>query len=125
MAVQLENSVAINAYVAAFADPIGAIAPSPACCARWGDAPLPGTEAKLWHGRPVWLQDGVAVAGFRAPANFVTLMFWRGQRIVDASGTLSARGSADMASVEPRQAADVDAALFDDWLRQVRQLHAA
>ncbi|WP_255455387.1 DUF1801 domain-containing protein [Cryobacterium frigoriphilum] len=89
------------------------------------DEGLPGMEAKLWHGHPVWLQDGVPVAGFKAYANFVTLLLWRGQRITDASGKLDASGSAEMGSVKLREADDVDAPLFDDWLRQLRELYRA
>ncbi|MFC5928678.1 DUF1801 domain-containing protein [Cryobacterium melibiosiphilum] len=112
----------IDEYIAAIAEPLGSIA---ATLRAKFDEGLPGTTAQLWHGHPVWLADGVPVAGFKAYANFVTLLLWRGQRIEDASGKLDASGGAEMGSVKLRVADDVDAALFDDWLRQLRELNAS
>ena len=89
------------------------------------DAGLPQTSAQLWHGHPVWLQDDVPVAGFKAYASFVTVLFWRGQRVTDASGKLDASGAKEMGSVKLRTADDVDADLFDDWLSQVSALDPA
>ena len=112
----------IDEYVAAIAEPLGSIAAT--LRAKFDDG-LPGTAAQLWHGHPVWLQDGMPVAGFKAYANFVTLLLWRGQLIADASGKLDASGAAEMGSVKLREADDVDADLFDDWLRQLRELPAS
>lgn len=112
----------IDEYVAAIAEPLGSIAET--LRAKFTEG-LPGTTAELWHGHPVWLLDGVPVAGFKAYPNFVTMLLWRGQRIVDASGKLDASGSAEMGSVKLRAADDVDAPLFDDWLRQLRDLNAS
>jgi len=111
----------IDDYVAGHADPIGSIA---ATLRAKFDAGLPQTSAQLWHGHPVWLQDGIPVAGFKAYASFVTVLFWRGQRVTDASGKLDASGAKEMGSVKLRTADDVDANLFDDWLRQVSALDA-
>jgi hypothetical protein len=112
----------INEYIAAIAEPLGSIA---ATLRAKFDEGLPGTDATLWHGHPVWLKDGVPVAGFKAYANFVTLLLWQGQRIADSSGKLDASGSAEMGSVRLRAADDVDPPLFDDWLRQLRGLIAS
>ncbi|MDH6237323.1 DUF1801 domain-containing protein [Cryobacterium sp. CG_9.6] len=112
----------IDEYLAGHADPIGAIA---ATLRAKFDAGLPQTSAQLWHGHPVWLQDGIPVAGFKAYASFVTVLFWRGQRVTDASGKLDASGAKEMGSVKLRVAEDVDAELFDDWLRQINALDPA
>lgn len=111
----------VDEYIAAIAQPLGSVAET---LRTKFDEGLPGTQAQLWHGHPVWLTDGVPVAGFKAYAKFVTVLLWRGQRIVDATGKLDASGSAEMGSVKLRDADDVDAPLFDDWLRQLRELNA-
>lgn len=89
------------------------------------DIGLPETSTELWHGHPVWMDDGVPVAGFKAYPTFVTVLFWRGQAIADDSGKLNASGSAEMAEFKLRGMDDLDEALFDGWIQQVRELDAA
>ncbi|MFO7690268.1 MAG: DUF1801 domain-containing protein [Cryobacterium sp.] len=112
----------IDEYVAAHGDPIGAIA---ATLRAKFDSGLPQTTAQLWHGHPVWLQDDIPVAGFKAYASFVTVLFWRGQRVTDASGKLDASGAKEMGSVKLREHDDIDAELFDDWVSQISTLDPA
>jgi len=88
------------------------------------DVGLPETYTELWHGHPVWLDDGVPVAGFKAYPTFVTVLFWRGQAIKDTSGKLNASGSAEMREFKLRGLDDLDDALFDDWLGQISELQA-
>lgn len=90
------------------------------------DAVLPGAGA-VWHGSPVW---SVGSAPGRAPVcllkaypSYLTFGFWRGRAISDQSGRMETAGG--MAHVKLRTAADVDTALFTDWLRQARDLEAA
>ena len=82
------------------------------------DAELPGAEALLWHGHPVWRLAGEPAVLVKAYPKHVTLGFWRGQRI---SADLTPGGRQEMASV--RVTGDVPAAAAD-WLRRARELHA-
>ncbi|TFD19281.1 DUF1801 domain-containing protein [Cryobacterium sp. TMS1-13-1] len=89
------------------------------------DLALPETSTELWHGHPVWLDDDLPVAGFKAYPTFVTVLFWRGQAITDDSGKLNASGSAEMSEYKLKSVDDFDSDLFDVWLQQVRELEAA
>lgn len=89
------------------------------------DIGLPETSTELWHGHPVWMDDGVPVAGFKAYPTFVTVLFWRGQAITDDSGKLNASGSGEMAEFKLRSIDDLDETLFDGWIQQIGELEAA
>lgn len=54
-------------------------------------------------------------------SSYVTFGLWLGQEITDRSGCLTP-GARKMASIRLSSTADVDAALFTDWLRQARTL---
>jgi len=111
----------IAAYVEAAAKPLVGVVN--AVRAKF-DIGLPNTSTELWHGHPVWLDDGIPVAGFKAYPTFVTVLFWRGQAISDDSGKLNASGSAEMAEFKLRSMDDLDDALFDGWIKQVSELDA-
>jgi len=89
------------------------------------DIGLPETSTELWHGHPVWLDDGIPVAGFKAYPTFVTVLLWRGQAITDDSGRLNASGSAEMAEFKLHSLDDLNEPLFDGWIKQIRELEAA
>ncbi|KFF60185.1 hypothetical protein JF66_06205 [Cryobacterium sp. MLB-32] len=112
----------MDAYVARPTGPLAAVVT--ALRAKL-DIGLPETSTEMWHGHPVWLDDGVPVAGFKAYPTFVTVLFWRGQAIKDDSGKLNASGSAEMAEFKLRSIDDLDEALFDGWIQQVSELDAA
>lgn len=89
------------------------------------DGALADATGVMWHGHPVW---GLGAAPGRRPIcllkaynSYVTFGLWLGQEITDRSGRLTP-GARKMASVRLSSAADVDAALFTDWLRQARTL---
>lgn len=111
----------IDEYVAASAEPLASVV---GLLREKFDLGLPETSTELWHGHPVWLEDELPVAGFKAYPTFVTVLFWRGQAITDDSGKLNASGSAEMSELKLRGVDDFDAALFDGWLEQVRELEA-
>ena len=62
---------------------------------------LPGAEAKIWHGHPVWFLNGNPVVGYSQQKRGLRLMFWsgfrgspaerRGRKIQGRVGFLSAR----------------------------------
>ncbi|MEH1125298.1 DUF1801 domain-containing protein [Micromonospora sp. CPCC 206061] len=89
------------------------------------DEALPDATGVMWHGHPVW---GLGKAPGRRPicllkayTSYVTFGLWRGQQISDRSGRLIP-GARQMASVRLTSAADIDAPLFADWLRQAHAL---
>ncbi|MER5333422.1 DUF1801 domain-containing protein [Micromonospora sp. NPDC002717] len=91
------------------------------------EAALPGATGAVWHGHPVWgLGDRPGrrpVCLVKAYAGYVTFGLWRGREITDPSGRL-VPGARQMAAVKLRTLADVDPALFTDWLRQAHDLEA-
>lgn len=91
------------------------------------DAALPDAGSAMWHGHPVWGLGEVPgrrpICLLKAYTSYVTFGLWRGQEITDRSGRLEP-GARQMASVKLRSLADIDAALFADWLCQARALEA-
>ncbi|MDJ0337349.1 DUF1801 domain-containing protein [Cryobacterium sp. PH31-O1] len=112
----------IDEYVAAPAEPLASVV---TLLREKFDLALPQTSTELWHGHPVWLDDDLPVAGFKAYPTFVTVLFWRGQAITDDSGKLNASGSAEMSEYKLKSVDDFDSELFDGWLHQVSELEAA
>ena len=112
----------IDEYVAAPTEPLASVV---TLLREKFDLALPETSTELWHGHPVWLDDDLPVAGFKAYPTFVTVLFWRGQAITDDSGRLNASGSAEMSEYKLKSVDDFDSELFDGWLQQVRELEAA
>ncbi|MGS2613486.1 DUF1801 domain-containing protein [Micromonospora sp. LZ34] len=91
------------------------------------ESALPGATGAMWHGHPVWglgeKPGQRPVCLVKAYGGYVTFGLWRGQEVDDPSGRL-APGARQMASVKLRALADVDPALFTDWLRQAYGLEA-
>ncbi|MEU9506826.1 DUF1801 domain-containing protein [Micromonospora sp. NPDC048170] len=89
------------------------------------EAALPGATGAMWHGHPVWgLGDRPGqrpVCLVKAYGAYVTFGLWRGSEVADPSGRL-VPGARQMAAVKLRTLADVDSALFTDWLRQAHDL---
>ncbi|TFD04202.1 DUF1801 domain-containing protein [Cryobacterium sp. TMT1-66-1] len=112
----------IDEYVAAPAEPLASVV---SLLRDTFDLALPETSTELWHGHPVWLDDELPVAGFKAYPAFVTVLFWRGQAITDDSGKLNASGSAEMSEYKLRGVDDFDSDLFNGWLQQLRELESA
>ncbi|HEV7950234.1 MAG TPA: DUF1801 domain-containing protein [Glaciihabitans sp.] len=86
------------------------------------DATLQEATGQMWHGHPVWLDNTVPVAGFKAYRDWVTVMFWRGQDIDDSTGLLQSTGSSAMAVVKFSNAADVHGPHLREWLSAVGAL---
>ncbi|WP_406078344.1 DUF1801 domain-containing protein [Micromonospora sp. NBC_00858] len=91
-------------------------------------AALPGATGAMWHGHPVWSlgdRPGLRpVCLLKAYRSDVTFGLWRGQEITDPSGRL-VPGARVMAAVKLRGVADIDPALFTDWLRAAAALEEA
>ncbi|MEV4658364.1 DUF1801 domain-containing protein [Micromonospora sp. NPDC049301] len=115
----------IDDYLAALADPLREIGEklTPVITAA-----LPGATGAMWHGHPVWsLGDRPGqrpVCLVKAYDSYVTFGLWRGREIADGSGRLEPAARA-MAVVKLRGVADIDPALFTDWLRAAAALEEA
>ena len=91
------------------------------------DAALPAATAAVWHGHPVWgagnTPGKAPVCLLKAYPSYLTFGIFRGQAITDPSGRLKP-GAREMASIQLRTVADIDATLMTIWLHQVRDLEA-
>jgi hypothetical protein len=83
------------------------------------DAGLPDTEARMWHGHPVWLRGNDPVAGFKAFPRWVTLLLWHGTEVTESTETLTASGDGSRWSLKLATPADLDEAAVDGWLAQL------
>lgn len=45
---------------------------------------IPGAEAKVWHGHPVWFVEGNPIAGFSEKKAGIEVLFWSGQSFRNA-----------------------------------------
>ncbi|MDG4835027.1 DUF1801 domain-containing protein [Micromonospora sp. WMMD967] len=114
--------MSIEDYLAGLADPLREIGEklTPIITAS-----LPGATGGIWHGHPVWgLGARVGqrpVCLLKAYGSYVTFGLWRGQEITDPAGRL-VPGARAMAAVKLRAVADIDPALFTDWLRAAAEL---
>ncbi|MBO9555908.1 DUF1801 domain-containing protein [Cellulomonas sp.] len=106
----------IDEYVAAL--PADQAAVATALRARL-DAGLPGTEARMWHGHPVWLRGGDPVAGFKAFPRWVTLLLWHGADVTESTDSLTASADGTRWSLKIGGPDDLDEAAVDGWLTQL------
>jgi hypothetical protein len=81
---------------------------------------LPGATTKLYHGIPVWCVADQPTVGIKPAKAHLSVLFFRGQRIPDATGTLIGSGSFELASVKLTSAADLDEDAVRSWLRTAR-----
>lgn len=119
----ISHAADVDRSVEGLAEPVRAIAERTRSVV---DAALPDVPAGLWHGHPAWSTGAPGkgpVCLVKAYAGYVTLGFWKGQALTDPSGRLEA-GSREMASAKLRSLDDIDQALFNDRLRQARDLEA-
>jgi hypothetical protein len=76
---------------------------------------LPTCESKIWHGSPVWFDDGNPVVGYSATAKVVKLLFWNGMAFDD--DRLTHVGQFQAAQAQYANAADLDAKVIRGWLK--------
>src|SRR5262249_44305538 len=50
-----------------------------AALAKLIDEGLPNAEKKVWHGHPVWFDDGNPLVGYAVRKSGVQLLFWSGR----------------------------------------------
>lgn len=108
----------IDAYIAALPAPLDAVADA---ARRVIDAELSGAGSAIRWAHPTWSLGKEPVCYLKAASRHVTLGFWRGASIRDGAARLERTGRV-MAHVKLRTVADIDPALFADWLHQAREL---
>ena len=79
---------------------------------------LPDATSKLYQGIPVWMVGDQPTVGIKAAKEFVSLMFFRGQRIDDAAKALVPTGSFEMATVRYHSPDEIEENQVRGWLRQ-------
>jgi uncharacterized protein YdhG (YjbR/CyaY superfamily) len=85
------------------------------------DSSLPEAQCAIKWAHPTWSIGKRPICYLKAASAHVTFGFWRGAAIDDRSGRLQTTGAV-MAHAKLRALADVDPALFADWLAQARAL---
>jgi hypothetical protein len=86
------------------------------------DGELPEATTKRYHGIPVWCVGEEPTIGVKPAKAHVSVLFFRGQRIADATGSLVASGSFEMASVKLASAADLDEDALRGWVRAAKMI---
>jgi hypothetical protein len=86
------------------------------------DAELPDATTKLFHGIPVWCVGDQPTIGLKPAKAHLSVLFFQGQRIQDATGKLVASGSFEMASVKLAGLADLDEDALRTWVRAAKEL---
>lgn len=89
---------------------------------------LPGAEARVWHGGPVWFLAGNPIAGYWVRKGGVALLFWSGQSFdlagqsgaVATGAGLTPEGKFKAAGVRYRDLAEVDVVALRGWLALAR-----
>lgn len=74
------------------------------------------TTNKVWHGAPVWFDDGNPIAGYAVRKNNVQLLFWSGQSF-DEPG-LQNEGSFKAAEARYTSPDQVDTDDLQRWLQK-------
>jgi hypothetical protein len=81
---------------------------------------LPGTEAKIWHGHPVWFHNGNPIVGYSQMKNGIQILFWSGQSFAQSGltpvGKFKAAGIYVSSKKDPRIS---DLAL---WLKECQTI---
>jgi hypothetical protein len=112
------TAATIEEYITGLHEPLASVAVT---LREHLDASLSESTGQMWHGHPVWMNDGTPVAGFKAYPRYVTFMLWRGQEI-DTAGELSPAGSGSMSTLKVSKAAELHGPALRNWLRQASKL---
>ena len=83
---------------------------------------LPDATTKLYHGIPVWCVGDQPTVGLKPAKAHLSVLFFQGQKIPDATGRLVASGSFELASVKLADPGDLDEAALRAWVRAARAI---
>jgi hypothetical protein len=81
---------------------------------------LPGTEAKIWHGHPVWFHNGNPIAGYSQMKGGIQVLFWSGQSL--SSAGLTPVGKYKAAGVYAESKKDPAVSELASWLKESLQI---
>jgi hypothetical protein len=77
---------------------------------------LRGTDAKVWHGHPVWFHDGNPIVGYSQMKNGVQILFWSGQSFTQSG--LTPVGKFKAAGIYVSSNKDPGQAVLNTWLEE-------
>lgn len=85
------------------------------------DGSLEATEAKVWHGHPVWFIDGNPIVGYSKQKPGIRLMFWSGADFDEPDLNVLGKKFKD-ASRFYNEAEEVDPDALARWLRKGEEI---
>jgi hypothetical protein len=88
---------------------------------------LPDATTKLYHGIPVWCVGAQPTVGLKPAKAHLSVLFFRGQRVIellgpDATRGLIGSGSFELASVKLSSPADLDEAALRSWVQAAKAI---
>ena len=81
---------------------------------------LPKAEKKIWHGHPVWFDDGNPLVGYAVRKSGVQLLFWSGRSFDEPD--LLPEGTFKAAQLHYTSAEDIKATKLARWLRKAKKI---
>lgn len=84
------------------------------------DKGLPKAEKKIWHGHPVWFDDGNPLVGYAVRKAGVQLLFWSGRAFEEPD--LQPEGKFQAAHVLYTSVSEIEATKLARWLRKAKRM---
>lgn len=81
---------------------------------------LPDCESKIWHGHPVWFDQGNPLVGYDALKDGIRLLFWSGQSFRDSD--LKAEGKFKAAEIRFSQVSQINEEKLKQYLMQAKEV---
>lgn len=91
-----------------------------AALAKLIDKGLPKAEKKIWHGHPVWFDDGNPLVGYAVRKKGVQLLFWSGRAFDEPD--LEPEGTFQAAHVHYASADEIRATKLARWLKKAKTM---
>ena len=83
-------------------------------------ANLPKAEHKIWHGAPVWFQEGNPIVGYHKLKDCIRLLFWSGQSFEEDG--LQPEGSFKAAEARFTSKDQIDRKTLKRWLGKAEKI---
>jgi hypothetical protein len=81
---------------------------------------LPESEAKIWHGHPVWFLSGNPVVGYSSQKAGIQVLFWSGQSFITPG--LTKVGKYQAAGVTPKSVDQLETLPMSSWLSECQAI---
>ncbi|MBX3186563.1 MAG: DUF1801 domain-containing protein [Labilithrix sp.] len=91
-----------------------------AALAKLIDKGLPNAEKKIWHGSPVWFDDGNPLVGYAVRKAGVQLLFWSGRAFDEPD--LLPEGTFQAAHVHYTSVDEIKVTKLARWLRKAKKM---